>query len=806
MIYPTSHVSAAASPVALNSTAISCFRRPLARLPGDGERALDAAPVPSMPARDSARSCRPARTRTMPSRRCRLARHASSSGPGTGSVHASPVTALALHLYLYQGQLYLPCHRDAALESQPLTSRWMGSKGCRGGGGQSLSTSPSQPELQDQSPHLPALHRDDRRPYTNILSPQHHQPQRSLAGDVPPPDSTAKMLPLHENQSKYLIARPASGFGVSIDKVLETAQAQPDLEERSRRIVPPEQSYAHQHLYATPHTVRPDRPGFFRPPSRIGLKQLDRPAAPRVAAMRIPVTVGYASPGLKPPVYIFTDLSDPQWEAVEMETAQDVHGAYRFHKTFQVEAGEYQYKFRLGPGEWWTLDSSRPTIDDGLGNKNNSVQVLEMAHPAAAKQASEHAQQDPTSVHADEHTQSPLLNRAEDGNGRAMDGAVINASSRHGATLSDDHAAAPLMKHEVHEEQQPTKVASTDLEPRPSGHESADRYSFSDKCSGAPLMRHETSTMEPRSQPLEHGNPQTDDHKGSRVSEDAPSLMQHEVSDPQPLEPIAAAAVELSDDNYDGDDDSEDEGPPLLSHERTTSSSTDLSYSPLPRRQSASSGNNLGSGSSSSPHIRMPIEPPVASQLFPLDLDDPSLERFPTDEKGILEHIRRTSMNLPKDETTEERLSPVSTTNLPSVIEEDDADDDDSQFGQIRGIGGREAPFEADTRSVDPGPILPDDDRPANPMTPPLTPKELESEVEELEREESVAQDVQEIDADEAAEQQELVELEAMAARSWWQKALDVATHPITWLVAIGLAYAVPIGYARLHLADAVRA
>lgn len=98
--------------------------------------------------------------------------------------------------------------------------------------------------------------------------------------------------------------------------------------------------------------------------------------------MKQHVSIEYSSPGLKPPVYIFTSLSDPQWDAVEMEIQKNEKGDFVFSKAFDVEEGEYQYKFRLGPGDWWVCDESRRTVDDGMGNKNNLLIVKASEVPA----------------------------------------------------------------------------------------------------------------------------------------------------------------------------------------------------------------------------------------------------------------------------------------------------------------------------------------------------------------------------------------------------------------------------------------
>ena len=36
-------------------------------------------------------------------------------------------------------------------------------------------------------------------------------------------------------------------------------------------------------------------------------------------------------------------------------------GELNFEHEFEADPGEYQYKFRLGPGDWWVLDETKPT-------------------------------------------------------------------------------------------------------------------------------------------------------------------------------------------------------------------------------------------------------------------------------------------------------------------------------------------------------------------------------------------------------------------------------------------------------------
>lgn len=43
-----------------------------------------------------------------------------------------------------------------------------------------------------------------------------------------------------------------------------------------------------------------------------------------------------------------------------MYHTQKEDGEQHFWQEFDLEEGEYQYKFRLGPGDWWVLDETTP--------------------------------------------------------------------------------------------------------------------------------------------------------------------------------------------------------------------------------------------------------------------------------------------------------------------------------------------------------------------------------------------------------------------------------------------------------------
>ena len=170
-----------------------------------------------------------------------------------------------------------------------------------------------------------------------------YPPHRSKAGDLVPSANVSS------NQSRI------TSLSKSIDSVLDPSGA------GNRSASPPNRPLAKF------------RPSWIGPqPSKKTKADVVRHLEP---IMKQRVSIDFASTGLQPPVYIFTSLSHPQWEAIEMFPVKQMNGEFTFVRNFDVEEGEYQYKFRLGPGAWWVCDERKEVVDDGAGNRNNRVVV-----------------------------------------------------------------------------------------------------------------------------------------------------------------------------------------------------------------------------------------------------------------------------------------------------------------------------------------------------------------------------------------------------------------------------------------------
>ncbi|OAL40256.1 hypothetical protein AYO20_00676 [Fonsecaea nubica] len=90
----------------------------------------------------------------------------------------------------------------------------------------------------------------------------------------------------------------------------------------------------------------------------------------------VSTTITFKQDNLQPPVYVAGAFTG--WSPIEMSfetTESDGSPQNVFSYKADLEPGDYQYKFKLGPGDWWVLDESSPTANDAQGNVNNVVSV-----------------------------------------------------------------------------------------------------------------------------------------------------------------------------------------------------------------------------------------------------------------------------------------------------------------------------------------------------------------------------------------------------------------------------------------------
>lgn len=500
-----------------------------------------------------------------------------------------------------------------------------------------------------------------------------------------------------------------------------------------------------------------------------------------------------------------------------MEHEKMANGENRFFKTFQAEEGDYQYKFRLGPGDWWALDESKPMVDDGSGNKNNllvvkppdaskSAETPTIAAPVEQQKGADHiipqsnASQPPATEHKPDNTTSSPSKSVEQTPSPSSSAPSVLADSQKvvGNTLEDGATTAQKL---------------STMPPNSAAAQSA----------AAPLAPHESPVQPAASGDLLETTkatpPQTatvtsrNDTKTASTTEAVSTPVQAPLMDHENFEDASSGAErtqkasrpiededdEEDDEDDDDDDDTEDEDgdsdeedreanrSPLLRHESFEPGFVEELQAPRLRHESTNIGEHgddevlaplspslsIRSRSRSSPRYTSARDA-VAPEA---DANDPSLEKFPTTHQAILDHIHNTTISLPEDETRDDfdlgglksaSSGVPSVASLPSVQEDEDEElevlREQERIAAEREIAAEEVDPNDDTssdeqedESLDGPPVLmiteADESRPAAPITPPLTPKDMEMIIEEEIREELAIEE-----AEENAEQEVLTE------------------------------------------------
>ncbi|KAK6436179.1 hypothetical protein LTR95_007631 [Oleoguttula sp. CCFEE 5521] len=331
-----------------------------------------------------------------------------------------------------------------------------------------------------------------------------------------------------------------------------------------------------------------------------------RPATPGMMAQKVAIT--FSSPGLQPPVFITTSLSEPQWEVLEMGVSEDSNGNFEFTKVFHAQPGEYQYKFRLGPGDWWVCDEEKEVVDDGMGNRNNHITVQEanMAFPVPQKHETPISQ--PLHAARLSEVRSEELQRHQDPE-----------------LIEDEKHRAPLQPHESSFGHTKLELPSEDVPVLPS------------------KPRQDTIALP------DNGDPE-DEGYDEPANDHASPLLQHETG-------FGILVAEIADHTPGVDEDEvhldlPEHQAPLLSHE---------TYLPTPSPQLETSNAFPALSTGPLPAAFQPVVPDEA------DFNDKSLEHFPTTPEAIVHHIRRLSNRMPEDEVTELSLAGSQSTSLPSI-------------------------------------------------------------------------------------------------------------------------------------------
>jgi hypothetical protein len=398
------------------------------------------------------------------------------------------------------------------------------------------------------------------------------------------------------------------------------------------------------------------------------------------AAMAHKVTVTYSSTGLQPPVYITTSLSEPQWDLLEMDCRKTPNGEHEFAKTFQAAEGEYQYKFRLGPGDWWVCDETKPTVADGFGARNNVMIVP-----------------------AKKHAAEPPKSSANDGS--VFDSPSVSHKRDHDEGHETHHA--PLFAHEKLEH--PATKLGVPPESVPVTLSRQDTLSLGDDDNddkngdAEPSRSSKPSNLDTEARPVVERIPTPSLDEDEDPADEAP-LMRHETLS-SPLEQA-----------------------PLMRHET-------LSPTRGPHTPPDTDHHHNDTSSPTSSHSSAQLPGPDSHVPAEADPNDPSLIKFPTHHEGIISSLRRASQRNSDDEAKEEVMpstSPITQSvshssqspSLPSVREDEEElpEELEEESQQENHAAERESKVHGLTARL--SSIPGSSERPAALITPPGTPDE----------------------------------------------------------------------------------
>ncbi|KAE9367435.1 hypothetical protein N431DRAFT_470868 [Stipitochalara longipes BDJ] len=240
-----------------------------------------------------------------------------------------------------------------------------------------------------------------------------------------------------------------------------------------------------------------------------------------MAPKSVSLTVRYSKPGSQPPIFLAGSFSDPAWHPQEMQYTTNEAGEHDFYKEVQVEeGGAYQYKFRIGEGDW-ELNEDSPTVTDDVGNRNNLLSV-----PVSEEQTTEpeHDEHPPA---AEEATSHPIAE-------------MVNTISEH---ISGEKAveSAPVdAKDEEHAKEETTE----EHHPEPEEHVKKD--TTEEQHTGPEEYAKEETTEEQHTEPEEHAKEETTEEHHPEPEEH----VKKDTTEEQHTEPEEHAKEEMTEEHH----------------------------------------------------------------------------------------------------------------------------------------------------------------------------------------------------------------------------------------------------------------
>lgn len=280
-------------------------------------------------------------------------------------------------------------------------------------------------------------------------------------------------------------------------------------------------------------------------------------------------------------------------------------------------------------------------VDDGAGNRNNMIVVK----PVVAEKESEidtHVMDQATApVQAPEKTERESIH-APASVTAAVHHEEKDEIKRQIQTESEPESSIPVLSNEpeeVKKEAMASHVEEDVTAPIQAPEKSYGGDDSEEKLEQSPLFSHKSFAGERQDSKLPSLS------SNEEVGDEPQVLLSHESTKEQAPEETAVEFEEFED-----DEDFEDEQPPLFRHEsfapELTESAPLFEHESRPIDMPHASSKSVRSNSTTSYGSHR------SRQIDANDLDDPSLERFPTDQAAIMAHLQRAETRLREDETS----------------------------------------------------------------------------------------------------------------------------------------------------------
>ncbi|KAG9241373.1 hypothetical protein BJ878DRAFT_545315 [Calycina marina] len=327
--------------------------------------------------------------------------------------------------------------------------------------------------------------------------------------------------------------------------------------------------------------------------------------APSVVVLR------YVKPGTKPPIYLAGDFSSPEWLPLPMEWYSTNDGEYEFHKDINVlEGQEYQYKFRVGEGEWWTLDENAPTVTDNAGNTNNVLKG-----PFKYKEETNKDLETPD---------RPLTRLASMSSEKSRGNSNLEEVKRQRQSMGGGDGPSPVENTPMHSKDDQLKEPehlreNNDVSPTPSQIESVEMANTAAEVADVAAAL---------------GEPKTSD-----IADTTAKLADVEVAKTAAEVADVAATLDKPQVNIDHFDEDDDDDHDSLADVPRFSYECDLPLDGEPMARKFSAPREAANSRDDSPYEKVVYDP-----------NDPSIEEFPVGREAIYELIRRASRNMKEDE------------------------------------------------------------------------------------------------------------------------------------------------------------